>query len=679
MPKRNRSWSPTAARAAKHQQIESLLPSKQRSLPSENAIDTEMLDAPSQIETAKPPFPITGRKLGPVTQEKLKLAVTSTPRYLFRTWRDGDDDGVSSSDASIAPGAFQVYAAPQSMFDLPKKLLAKDALAKLRGHRKPSLFSDWTHSLRSAIEKAEELEARAAPAAAVQTVHLCILDTSKVPDSVIILHTSHLGLIDAYIPKVRAADHKFLAYGVIPGSAYRAASFDEQVAAGEQTWACSSAEDFIKNFDAEVDLAAGFAKAFGPEFELPFVANLLAMYTHHYDVLVDAKWRNFLAVVLGRRYAVPIEWRDDPAIMTDIACMVEYKDFMRGRALMRALVRRKFGASISAARRPVQTTVTQIAALLKSETIKDDDEEDDGYVPDDVSDPEDEMSDGGDGDTEEIPNPLPAGRMDESTKRQLQEAMRHTPRYLFRAWNNVDWPSGGYVGLNTTDAITPLAYDHRRKCGNASIFEHDHGSLTTMIRRHLWTDTTIATEFSSWGASLQVAFHFTGQYPNAYISIIDTRKLTQDNIVLHVPSLEFLTGNHGGYDHEYLAHGVIAGQALSVAPLKAFTDIGVPTHFNIRGLQNPSACSAIDCQPITADEIRQARRVAEQYDPSFIVAVTLAILTLKQRCGDFWNCEHIKNLELIVDELQDCEIPAHWCKDRSIVTDMVYTQGYGEL
>jgi len=353
---------------------------------------------------------------------------------------------------------------------------------------------------------------------------------------------------------------------------------------------------------------------------------------------------------------------------------------------MRAMVHQKLNSPEGSYRTSRKASVTQLAHRLESSTIEEEKEEEEGenedsdsepsYVASDESDPEDIISD--DSGSEGTQVPLPVGSMDEYTKRKLQQAMLRTPRYLSRAWRNSDMPSGGYIILNTRDAITPLAYDKRRNCGKTNIFDHSRHSLSTMAVGHLQGSTRIATEFSSWGASLQIAFNLADHDPDAYISVIDTRKLSKRNVVLHVPSLSFLDGNMQ-YDWEYLAHGPIKGPALSVVPFKAFNDIGLLKHFGHHSLPGATACSSKNFPAITRAEVKQARKVADQYAPNFTVAVTLAILCLKQRCGDFWDCGNIKNLQVIADSLQDCNIPQHWCRDQSILTDIAYTHGYGEL
>lgn len=658
MPKRGRSPSPIETRSAKRLQSNSV----------------------AQVNS-KPLLPTNGRKITSAVQKKLELATQSVPRYLFRAWQGSDDERVLESKKHIMPRSFEKYEAPQLMLDVPKKLLVTTTKAHLRFHPSPSLFSNWTHSLHAALEKAKELEARAAPDSEV--TRLCILDTKRLPHNVVMLHTSQLGLLDKRIPKIPTVEHKFLAYSVVPGSAYR---FIECQYHRKYTrsWPNVGSDEFEGLAD-EIELARKFGPTFGPAFELPVVATLLSMYRDRADVLTNAKWKEDLVSLLCAGYEVPADWQHDPAIMTDMACMAGYKDAMRGRVVMRAMVERKLGTTTGAATRNRGDSLACLANGVALSRIGDgeDDESDDGYAPEASSDSEGNTSD--DVDPEEFAKPLLRSDMDDVTKRKLQQTRSHTPRYLFRGWRKT---SGGYADLNTTTAITPLAYDKCWDCAKKSIFDHTSRSLFGMAIGHLKGRKNITTEFSSWGASLQVALYFTFNDSDAYISIIDTTKLAKRNrnVILHVPSLHFMTDRHGShemredsYDWEYLAHGVIEGRGLSVVPLKAFRSIGVPRHFSRQSLRFANACSSRTFLPMSAAEVKMARKVADQYGRSFTVAVTLAILCLTQRCGDLWDCGNIKNLQVIADVLQDCHIPEHWCRDKSILTDVVYTKGYGEL
>ena len=56
-------------------------------------------------------------------------------------------------------------------------------------------------------------------------------------------------------------------------------------------------------------------------------------------------------------------------------------------------------------------------------------------------------------------------------------------------------PSGGYKDLNTTTAITPLAFSRGK--GHTSAYHMTDEEFTELARSHLYTEQDIETEFSS--------------------------------------------------------------------------------------------------------------------------------------------------------------------------------------
>lgn len=187
------------------------------------------------------------------------------------------------------------------------------------------------------------------------------------------------------------------------------------------------------------------------------------------------------------------------------------------------------------------------------------------------------------------------------------------------------------------------------------------------------------TELSSWASSLQVAFSFarhTERATHSYISIIDTKELK--NPVYFVPSLKGVLGSWCvGYSHEYLAHGVISGPAHKAVQLHHMMAIGYPKDYARQtAMRLGQSVSTLDT---TAAEFRDAQGVAKLYGPKFGTAVMIAILTLKQRDGMLWrNGTHgaeRKFNRYILDA--GFEVPGDLCEDSSILTDNVYTDGYG--
>ena len=134
---------------------------------------------------------------------------------------------------------------------------------------------------------------------------------------------------------------------------------------------------------------------------------------------------------------------------------------------------------------------------------------------------------------------------------------QHTPRFLFWAWHA---HSGGRVGLNTTSAITPLAFYQNH--GPATMHDLPQDILSAMASGH-FSGNRISTCFSSWSQSLafvlSVAAYLGKGEP--YVSIIDTTKLPPHNKVLWTAGMQEVAPGFAGGSHEYLAFGVIEGEA----------------------------------------------------------------------------------------------------------------------
>ncbi|KAI7240996.1 hypothetical protein KC330_g917 [Hortaea werneckii] len=474
-------------------------------------------------------------------RKKLLLAAQRTPRFLFRAFRSDSDKRCENTLSHAYPLALQ-NEAPLIMFDIPKRTLADHALHHLKNWPSPSIFSNWTHSLHCALEKAYELSRNSTH----ENCNTClaVIDIKRLPSHIIAIHSSAFQAIDKRIPKVPTTKHKFLIYGRIQDSAYKAVSFS------------------VLDPELELRLAKDFGQFFGAYFKLPVTAMLLAGYKENGDVLKDPDRMEFLVRAL-QNFDVPAEWATDATVMGENAINARYKDVLRTRRLLRALVVAQFGEQDPLPARAGISNPGLLELMRGSgqggQEQKDENDNDFATSLEFSSDQSDLSSD------EETDGPaLPRGVMDAETKRSIQEALKRTPRYLFRYWNNdADRPSGGYRGLNTVDTITPLAYC--RGQGSDSIYDLTREELTTMAEWHL-RGGAMLTELSSWISSLAfcllLALH-TGA--DAFISIIDT-KLLSVNTIEYVPSLEFLNHRFCHYNHEYLAHGVIRGPAHRAAP-----------------------------------------------------------------------------------------------------------------
>jgi hypothetical protein len=277
--------------------------------------------------------------------------------------------------------------------------------------------------------------------------------------------------------------------------------------------------------------------------------------------------------------------------------------------------------------------------------------------------------------------------MDTQTKLILQEARKHTPRILFRAWtNDPKNPSGGFQGLNTPDAITPRAFLHNRVATTKTVYDLPRAELRDMCQAHLGKTRrppVFYTELSSWAASLAVAldFGFRRFSSSVFISVIDTTELPQ-NVIIHVPFLHPILGENGSqYPWEYLAHGIICGSALKAVRLQDILNIGTidyPTPWRLNGMK---ACftSQHSHPPISEEEITAAKIAGQMYGHKFGAVVTLAILCLRKRDCNFWQGGTKGQEEVLEASLSGFDIPTSWRADLTIMRDVVNVTGFGEV
>jgi len=650
--------------------------------------DVDMTDASVSMPLLMPAKWTEGPRMNADVQEKLQAASRRTPRFLFRVFRVSEDARSDDTPHSITPRLFCDFSMLPSIFELSRQQIGRAAYSHVCGTQKPCVFSAWTMSLQHALEKARELDFDSK--ATNNELYIAVIDTRRLPEKTLVLHTSCLSLIDRRVRKAKAIRHCFLAYGIIHGSAYSAVPYRNLLNARPSYTRASL--DRLRDAAYELKLAKVFGQHFGAHFELPVTAMLLAFSVHDDDAGSGHKRFLFLLQELNRVYTVPAAWKHDRSIMTDDVCLAGDRNVKHAYTFLRWLTLKQLPCSVQDVDLGASFNSDDVAQQEQGLArdflaIEYADEENDGDYMDDDHVSDWTGSDGTETDDGLLDNPglrvhlraIPEGVMDDRDKSQIQEAALRTPRYLFRGWGNSPRnPSGGYVGLNTPERITPLAFLNDNKPGRSSIYSMRRKELTTILYQHLFGAIGFRTRFSSWGASLLVAWNFAVGHADSYISITDTQKLAGRNAVLHVPSLSFLLPACERFDMEYLAYGIIDGDAHRAIPTSEFSGImGWLPRWSLDDAV--SACSTAGYDEITASEVRLAKSVAERFGPDFVVPVTVALLTLYQRCGDYWQCEHIHGLENVVSQLQDCNVPEHWCRDPSILADVVYTNGYGEV
>jgi hypothetical protein len=278
-------------------------------------------------------------------------------------------------------------------------------------------------------------------------------------------------------------------------------------------------------------------------------------------------------------------------------------------------------------------------------------------------------------------------KMDVELKAKLEAIRQRTPRYLFRLWSNSEeeTPNGGYLDLNTTTAVTPLAFSRGK--GHKSAYHMTKEEFTTMTKAHLDTRQDIETEFSSWSASLTFILNKcpgvgTGGvklasrgHENLHVSVIDTKMLWATNQVFYAPLLGFLSPGDFGYPHEYLLHGVVQGSWYKATPysvLQSSPGFGFSSSWYFHA-------DAVECEPLTKEAVETARAAAELFGEKWTLPMMLAILSCQRREKDLWRYGVKEDdLNKVLDGIQGLRVPARWRKDKTITGHIISSKNYSD-
>ncbi|RYP72652.1 hypothetical protein DL769_004394 [Monosporascus sp. CRB-8-3] len=215
------------------------------------------------------------------------------------------------------------------------------------------------------------------------------------------------------------------------------------------------------------------------------------------------------------------------------------------------------------------------------------------------------------------------------TWRRLEEVSRKAiPRFLFRCFQE---GSGGRIGLNAKDGITPLGF-----LGKKPTNVYDIENPRNTVNGHLPGWTTIKTEFSSWSAD----FTFTSGMiraleTNAFIAILDTTLLAPHVKVYYTPELHAASiSEAAAYYYEYLVYGPIGGPAYHCVEL---VDMPKQNFDVICGLFSPKSAAT---SKITEEHVVAARNTAtffrrpEDGRPDIVIVMTAAFLVLHDGWGE---------------------------------------------
>lgn len=607
-----------------------------------------------------------------------------TPRYLFRACLMNGKSKTGSGGVvcldRILPSSFRVWQKHGKEIPTLSQLPHNDLLHHLRvqkslGDKEGPLFSSWSSDLGKAARAAKTLS-RSIRSSGKAKVYLVVLDLehlSSYNDVVPIELCLELG-----IAWPQGGDNnELLVYGPLSGGAFRAVEFD-----GVRLKFLDHVDSFAPKaivrlfygtptIEQQATEALTFGSKFGSDFALPVAAMAMSLLPGNEEL--HSVWNAdegcqemHEALKVFKYSSILSSWVWCSTGTSGRVAKYTTSAAERGEAFLEALTgakkEKKSSVDVTTVARDGYFGASDYASLRDDKLEAEVERDLELAVPSALSEHGKRVLG--------IRFP-PPGKMDIETKRQLRDAQRKTPRYLFRGWSNAPGYaySGGYKDLNTPNAITPLSF-FKAPGKSSQIYDLSREEMLNMARSHL-RGLHLESDFSSWAASLQIAIRFANaDRKEAYISILDTSKV--DNVIAHVPSL---LQERSSYTHEYLAHGIISGPALKAVPIKAFVDAGLPRGFewesNIRvGLKG---------HPFSDSDLFAARSVADQYGKEFGAAIMIAYLCLKQRSPHLFRKGFDWRRDDILQALEGYRIPQHLCSDETVLTDIVYTKGYGEI
>lgn len=192
---------------------------------------------------------------------------------------------------------------------------------------------------------------------------------------------------------------------------------------------------------------------------------------------------------------------------------------------------------------------------------------------------------------------------------------------------------------------------------------------------HLEHHTEIATEFSSWAASLTLAMRFCGGTPSSsFVSVIDTKRLGDSVEIFYAPDLKFLGATN--YPGEYLVHGIVEGEHHRALSYRSFTDLGI----------SRSAAPHIydhlpNYEPPVKASVRIYRRLGEQYGFKFSLAVALAIVAqfMAKSKPSPDSANEVSQRNIIEQVMSGLQLGGRWYEDQNIMEDVVADIGTREV
>jgi hypothetical protein len=217
-----------------------------------------------------------------------------------------------------------------------------------------------------------------------------------------------------------------------------------------------------------------------------------------------------------------------------------------------------------------------------------------------------------------------------------------------------------YKDLNTENAITPHAFIKIDGVNKGHESASKIPDPKRMINGHIYTETSIQSEFSSWSPSLLLVLCYAEQkfvrHQSAHVCVIDTYNMR--NGVYHVPVLIQMglarrrrrdISTWKPYPQEYLVHGIVSGKGYTALSydkirnnlLKVYPEIRNNEDWggNLRATRFAPSFAPVE---ITSAHVELLKGIAESFGlRKLVFPLTVSLVCLVKRFNLDYTAEEL--------------------------------------
>ncbi|KAK4610433.1 hypothetical protein CLAFUW4_13689 [Fulvia fulva] len=254
-----------------------------------------------------------------------------------------------------------------------------------------------------------------------------------------------------------------------------------------------------------------------------------------------------------------------------------------------------------------------------------------------------------------------SAKINDELKQTIQKRMQTgTPRFLFRVWHA---ESGGTVGLNTINRITPLRF-RLNPTHSRNFFDNSIEDLAQTAEDHIQSGKIPeGTMYSSWTQSLPQALvwaciRLKTRSKHLHLCILDTRELSSAQVVLHTYAMrELLSEKISEWvDYELLAYGPLEGPVYKAVPLNDIPKVDLERFYAgfCQNMLNPKVGEGFFKKGDAASLLSAASDIGRLFG-EYSLPMQVHLLS----CMSHTDINHAT----IVDALSGPTVPEEWLDD----------------